>query len=200
MRMSKNPPVLDENKKKKKKKVKPEDVVEIFTVLFIMFLATFGSFFALRFSTGTKLPMVVVISDSMEPTIYRGDLLFLVGKDPADIQNGSYQGDPLGDIIVFEADWSLSGEPIVHRVIDKRFNYAGSGIWEFKTQGDNNLGVDPWTIASGDIIGRESGILRGIGGFFLWVKTPAGVATLGAILVAYMFWPNIMQTIGGKRE
>ncbi len=194
--MSKNPPLLEEKEKKKKKKVKPEDVIEIFTVLFIMFLATFGSFFAMRQASGTKLPMVVVISASMEPTIYRGDLLFLYGKEPELIQNGSYQGDPIGDIIVFEATWSYSGEPIVHRVIDKRSTEVeGNLIWEFRTQGDNtatNPSPDPGWVSQDDIHGVVLGKIPKVGFVKIWLAesglTIPLIAGLSLILLISIAW------------
>jgi signal peptidase len=58
----------------------------------------------LKLSLWTESPVVVVLSGSMEPSMYRGDILFLHKVTP--IENG--------DIIVY----SLEGEniPIVHRV------------------------------------------------------------------------------------
>ena len=43
--------------------------------------------------------MVIVVSGSMEPNLYKGDLLFLKGTDPATIKNGTSEGKE-GDIIV----------------------------------------------------------------------------------------------------
>lgn len=57
--------------------------------------------------TGSESPIVVVLSGSMEPAFYRGDLLFLT----------NYKDEPIrvGDIIVFR----IEGRdiPIVHRVL-----------------------------------------------------------------------------------
>jgi signal peptidase len=55
--------------------------------------------------TMTESPVVVVLSGSMEPSYYRGDILFLLKKETV----------VPGDIIVYQ----LKGEaiPIVHRVI-----------------------------------------------------------------------------------
>jgi len=57
-------------------------------------------------ATGSESPVVVVLSGSMEPAFYRGDILFLnLGEDPIRI----------GEIVVF----NIEGRdiPIVHRVI-----------------------------------------------------------------------------------
>lgn len=75
---------------------------------------------------GTESPIVVVLSGSMEPAFYRGDLLFL--KYPAKVD--------LGDITVYRTD-DGQGIPIVHRVIE-----VDSGTGEFLTKGDNNPSDD----------------------------------------------------------
>ncbi len=62
---------------------------------------------ALAVATDTESPVVVVLSGSMEPAFYRGDLLFL--SRPA----GNFK---VGDITVYKVP---GGEiPIVHRVVE----------------------------------------------------------------------------------
>ena len=116
--------------------------------------------------------MVVVRSGSMEPTLYRGDLLFLKGVDPEEIVVGNHDLRT-GDIIVFEASWSYRDEPIVHRVVDRRFNVTGEEIWEFKTWGDNNDLDDqvshPW-VKEDDVIGIVVGKIRYIGFVKIWLS------------------------------
>lgn len=53
----------------------------------------------------------------------RGDIMFLVGKEPADIK--------IGYVIVFQ---SKKPYPIIHRVIKK----DNMSMWVFQTKGDNN--------------------------------------------------------------
>lgn len=62
----------------------------------------------------TPSPIVVVLSESMEPAIYRGDLLFLSmpRHDPLEI----------GDIVVYEV--KHQPVPIVHRVIERHDSYV----------------------------------------------------------------------------
>lgn len=60
----------------------------------------------LRLALWTESPVVVVLSGSMEPSMYRGDILFLQKQTP--IENG--------DIIVYQVA-DDSGIPIVHRVM-----------------------------------------------------------------------------------
>ncbi|KAI5479422.1 signal peptidase, endoplasmic reticulum-type [Pseudohyphozyma bogoriensis] len=77
--------------------------------------------------TGTESPIVVVLSESMEPAIKRGDLLFLSMPSTSPLQ--------IGDITVYQ----LPGQaiPIVHRVVEQ--HSMPDSIEQFiLTKGDNN--------------------------------------------------------------
>ena len=148
-------------KKKSEDKKKPISKKKIIVSLLLIFFAFFGSFliyFILQLALNTDTPMVVVISDSMAPKINKGDLLFIQGKDPEDIE--------LGDVIVFDADGLWSGapeEPIVHRVVDKK---KVDDDWEFRTKGDANSDKDEDWIPDKRIKGVVIGRIPYIG----WVK------------------------------
>jgi signal peptidase len=76
--------------------------------------------------TGSESPVVVVLSGSMEPSFYRGDLLIL----------GDNQNEPItaGEIVVFR----IKGRdiPVVHRVIRAFVETPNES--HFLTKGDNN--------------------------------------------------------------
>ncbi|CAK8534368.1 unnamed protein product [Lathyrus sativus] len=104
--------------------------------------------------TGTESPVVVVLSESMEPGFQRGDILFL-----------HMNNDPIraGDIVVFNIDGR--DIPIVHRVIEV---HEGQDTQEtcYLTKGDNN-GMDDrvlynhgqnW-LEKKHIIGKAAGFL-----------------------------------------
>ncbi|MCJ7648874.1 MAG: signal peptidase I, partial [Candidatus Lokiarchaeota archaeon] len=139
----------------------------IIAVLLISF-AFFGSFiiyFVLQVSLNTQTPIVVVVSGSMAPTINEGDILFVQGRNPSLIQNGSAV-EKDGDIIVFNAYglWSSAPlDPIVHRVIDKWYD---NGTWYFRTKGDANSLPDPVPISEDKVIGVVIGGIPFIG----WIK------------------------------
>ncbi|KAK9835646.1 hypothetical protein WJX74_004942 [Apatococcus lobatus] len=76
--------------------------------------------------TGSESPIVVVLSGSMEPGFYRGDILFLyMSSKPV----------RTGEIVVF----NLEGRdiPIVHRAI-KVHEQDDAGNINILTKGDNN--------------------------------------------------------------
>ncbi|PAV17821.1 sec11 c [Pyrrhoderma noxium] len=115
----------------------------------------------------TESPIVVVLSGSMEPAFYRGDLLFLT--------NPYEQRYKTGDITVYKIP---NGDiPIVHRVIETRDvvskDYIAAAPLAQKqlllTKGDNNLQDDiglyqglQW-LEKKHIIGKVDGFLPYIG-------------------------------------
>ena len=75
--------------------------------------------------TNCESPIVVVLTGSMEPSFYRGDILFI---------NWDYTPPSPGDIVVYKVP---SQEiPIVHRVI--ALQPMDNGEYQALTKGDNN--------------------------------------------------------------
>lgn len=97
----------------------------------------------------SEIPIVVVLSGSMEPGYYRGDLLILTQpRKPVEV----------GDIVVFK----VKGRevPIVHRV--HRMHITTNGTKRILTKGDNNYQHDEGLYNPGqffideeDIMGRS---------------------------------------------
>lgn len=161
--MKENDPNLDS--KKEKKAISKKKVIIAISMIFIAFFGSFLLYFILQVSLNTQTPVVVVVSGSMEPTLKKGDLLFIRGVDPVSIRNGTIE-DKNGDIIVFDSNgvWSFpQADPIVHRVVNKR--YTGS-YWEFQTKGDANPTVDEGWVPEYNIYGIVCGGIPYIG----WVK------------------------------
>jgi len=86
--------------------------------------------------TGTPFPIDLVSSDSMQPSLYEGDIIAWTPTDIEDIR--------VGDVIVFKSYISWPDEKIVvHRVTDIVTSNKGNLLLE--TRGDNNN----WTDQSG---------------------------------------------------
>ncbi|MBI1971836.1 MAG: signal peptidase I [Candidatus Aenigmarchaeota archaeon] len=102
---------------------------------------------------GTSRPVIDVVSESMSPSINRGDLVIVKHAEPQDIK--------VGDVIVFD---TLSQPlPVIHRLY--KINDDGT----FQTLGDNNGGVQhDWEkqIESKDIVGRAVFVIPYLG----WIK------------------------------
>lgn len=105
------------------------DILEFVGVVIVAWLLYQGLGYALQ----TDMPMVSVVSGSMEPTLHVGDLLI--------ISNASYAP---GDIAVY----MRGNVQIVHRIID----VTADGKYIFR--GDNNPGPDPAPVARSQLIGK----------------------------------------------
>ena len=128
--------------------------------------------------TGSESPVVVVLSGSMEPAFYRGDILFLTQSDSDFL---------IGDIVVFK----VAGKdiPIVHRVHEihnkpptpiaatRHSSSTANSSVELLTKGDNNQVHDSWGIYNPgqmwlgreDIMGRAVGFLPYCGMVTIWL-------------------------------
>ncbi|KAI6649760.1 hypothetical protein LOD99_6549 [Oopsacas minuta] len=113
---------------------------------------------SLMLLTGSESPIVVVLSGSMEPAFYRGDLLILTNNLDDPIQ--------VGDIVVFNI--KNRDIPIVHRAI--KLHQSKDGKVKFLTKGDNNSVDDRSLYAPGqmwlertDVIGRAKGYVPYVG-------------------------------------
>ncbi len=108
----------------------------IFFIVVAVLLA-FGIYQTLGTSLGTDTPVVSVVSNSMQPTFERGDLIMVRGT--------SYDDIDVGDIIVFKSRYDTirdSMPPLIHRVIRK-----SSGTVD--TKGDNNAGQIRYCLGEG---------------------------------------------------
>eukprot|EP00002_Diphylleia_rotans_P029136 TRINITY_DN5916_c0_g1_i1.p1 TRINITY_DN5916_c0_g1~~TRINITY_DN5916_c0_g1_i1.p1 ORF type:complete len:191 (-),score=31.39 TRINITY_DN5916_c0_g1_i1:410-982(-) len=137
----------------------------------VTLLTVFGSALAMWRSLGiltlTPSPIVVVLSGSMEPAIYRGDLL-LVHNHKSEFKTG--------DIVVFKTD--IKEVPIVHRVVE--VHRSVDGHLRLLTKGDNNNISDRGFYSQGGdwldeskVVGRIAGFIPYVGmvGYFYRIRT-----------------------------
>ncbi len=147
--------------KTEKEKREPISKKKLAISVFLIGFAFFGSYliyFILQIALNTSTPMVVVVSDSMAPNINKGDLLFLQGVEPEDIEEG--------DVIVYDAHGLWVGapeDPIVHRVIDI---IEKDDKLYFVTKGDNNEHKDKEPVPGNRVLGKVVARIPYVG----WVK------------------------------
>ncbi|CAD7958508.1 unnamed protein product [Amoebophrya sp. A25] len=112
----------------------------------------------LSLSTGSESPVVVVLSGSMEPGFYRGDILFLnMWREERFVP---------GDVIVFQVEGR--GIPIVHRIVNAHKSWDKE--FAILTKGDNNQVDDRGLynskqnfISKNEVMGRAFGFLPYVG-------------------------------------
>lgn len=106
--------------------------------------------------------MNVVVSGSMEPVMYRGDIV-IIDTNPGDIE--------VGDIVVYDATWF--NQPVIHRVI-KIQNTAEGPLYTIK--GDNNPSPDPQLVKREQIrskvvkLGDTPLVIPKVGYITLWIR------------------------------
>ena len=123
--------------------------------------------------TNSESPIVVVLTGSMEPSFFRGDILFI---------NWDYTLPTPGDIVVYKVPSQVI--PIVHRVI--AVQPLEDGEYNALTKGDNNPVNDRGLYEKGDLWLNKKHILGRIRMFCPYV----GIATI--ILNDY---PSLKWTI-----
>ena len=108
--------------------------------------------------------MNVVVSGSMEPVMYRGDIV-IVDQNPSSVQ--------VGDIVVYKATWV--NEDVIHRV--KEIYKTSDGNTYLITKGDNNPVPDPYPVQYPDqvvskvvSINGQPLIIPKIGYITLWIR------------------------------
>lgn len=114
----------------------------------------------------------VVVSGSMEPSFYRGDIVATENVNTYGIQEfNPYTDVNVGDVVVYDAIWY--SEPVIHRVIDIQ-QINGSTYYIIK--GDNNQVQDPYPVSPSQIrskvikIGDALLIIPKIGYVTLWFR------------------------------
>jgi len=201
------PKGFNDKKLKKKEQTSKRKIIIGVVLIFFAFSGSFLIYFIMQITLNTNTPMVVVVSGSMEPKLLRGDLLFLKGKDPATIKNGTIEGKE-GNIIVFDArtvpDWiNPPSEPIVHRVIDKKYDNG----WFFRTKGDANPIPDNGWVPDTSILGVVCGRIPYVG----WIKillTDSGLlipllVIVSALLIISIIWDIVKKEdveVKGKKK
>jgi signal peptidase I len=99
--------------------------------------------------TDSPSPIVVVLSESMEPVFHRGDLLVLSNRK---------KFVDVGDVVVY----NVKGRdiPIVHRVIKQHWTDLKGEKQYLLTKGDNNPSDDIALYARGQIhLDREEEVI-----------------------------------------
>ena len=166
-----------------------------YAATFIALIAVFyGGTMALKSTLGTSNPMMVVISQSMVPTLGVGDFIFIQNIENFDQVNiGTL---PTGDILVFLRP-GFSEEYIVHRAIG---GTKTDGAWIYQTKGDNNAFPDGFPVNESFVIGRVVNRLPVIGYFSLFIKTMKGFGFILGLMAISFFYDNILPKKEGEEK
>ena len=113
----------------------------------------------------------VVVSGSMEPAFYRGDIVLVQKADFLGINEFNPDDVKVGDVVVYDAAWY--DQPVIHRIINIT-DINGTTMYVIK--GDNNNGPDPYYVKSNQIkekvvtFGDNLVIVPKIGYLSIWLR------------------------------
>ena len=129
------------------------DYMQTAIMIAAVILAVLAFWYGLSFVFGTDHPVLAVASGSMEPVLYKGDLIVIEGiQNVSTIYVAPADADPPGDILVYQGTREL----IVHRVIDKTIAIDGSITFIF--HGDANPHGANEQVNEDRIVGRYVGL------------------------------------------
>jgi len=153
-------------------------------------------------SFGGFSPMIV-LTDSMNPTIKSGDLIVVKTVDATEIKEG--------DVISFFDPQSSTNAVVTHRVLKQNKTEADGlpnwhntqnlpGIYEengklyFRTQGDYNNTWDEEPIPAENLVGRWTGFdLKGAGKVAMFLQTTPGLIICIAVPIALMVGYDLIR-------
>jgi signal peptidase I len=210
----------DKPEKKGSRKSDIKDFIEIVLFLGLAVLLVFSFNWILGGILHTDSPLVVVTSESMEPSYWgsnrpdfgtendiRKDMLIVRGVDPSTIK--------VGDTIVFyrvlvanTSQLDYEREPIVHRVNRVYLDNVTGDYW-FTTKGDNPATNDDFVeiIDIGELqihefrlIGKIVGRVPYLGGIISYFKGTPGRYVLIGIVAVVLVATFVFSSFGDKDE
>lgn len=132
-----------------------KDYVQTVIMVLITIAIVVVFWFGLRFAFRTEHPLLAVASGSMEPVLYKGDLILVQGvQNACNIHAAPKYNDPPGDVIVFRKP-NYPYDLIVHRAVKQNTEDQSCS---FTTQGDANPGPDHWKVGESYVVGKYTGV------------------------------------------
>ncbi len=168
-------------------KSRKRELTETVAFFVVGLILVFGSSIGLQLYLGTTTPLLAVESESMEPTLYRGDLVIVRGVNPESLE--------VGDIIIFQS--SMSDVPVVHRIVN--IGYSG-GELQFTTKGDNNPTIDPYLVPESDVLAKVIGSIRYLGFVTLILILPGGVFFIVFLISIFLLSSIICESFSTKEQ
>lgn len=155
------------NKIKNKKMAKKAVKYIVLVTLIILFIINL----ILSFEENTHIfgiYMFNIVSESMEPTFYKDDLVIVKRCKMQELQKG--------DIITFKQD----DRTISHRMIAIT---QENGEFKFITKGDNNDILDKETVEMKDVYGKALFSVKKIGKFIHYIQNARGLINIVIFII-----------------
>ena len=140
-------------------------------------------------SVGGCVPMIV-LTDSMYPTIHSGDLIFCRVTEPEDVQEG--------DIISFFDPAGNGTSVVTHRVLNVT-EQDGKLAWQ--TKGDANNVEDMDLVPADNLVGMYRSRIAGAGSVAMFMQTTTGlIVCVGCPLILMVGYDLIRRRNYEKKQ
>lgn len=156
-------------------------IINTLLILVLILIIVFGLILLIQnifFKNSNKflfeLKPIIITSESMEPTLYAGDIIFI--KNTKDYSKG--------DIITFNENGKGR---VTHRIVEE---LDGNGTKLYKTKGDKNKENDFGTIYEYSILGEMQGKTSLIRNIFLIITNKFMIAFLVMFYIVYYIYLN----------
>ncbi len=169
------------------------EYVKSLILLAIILGGVIAFWFGLRIYLGTNYPLLAVASESMVPTLNKGDLIVVQGGLNISEVAAEYG---TGDVIVFHRPRSQD-ELIVHRAVEMHAD--GAAVY-LTTKGDNNNGPDGWRVYDDDLVGKVVWSIPYIGHVPLFVHTTTGMTIIIILIVILILLEFVIPSAKESKE
>ena len=128
----------------------------------------------------------IVLTGSMEPVFYSGDLVMVKEVEASSLQ--------VGDVIAFREGTAV----ITHRIV--QIENPASGL-RFITKGDNNNVNDRRPVTVEQLEGRYLYRISKLGNFAMFMQTPVGMALFIALpLLSFILYDILRRTVFERKK
>jgi signal peptidase len=147
-------------------------LVSYFLLIFVVVIVLLHFVFGFQY--------VVILTDSMKPSINPNDLVVTAPVSPDSLR--------VGDVIMYRVALGNSTYQIVHRIIDIRTDPTGG--YCFLTKGDNRKYTDPWRVYPDQVVGKVVLVVPGVG--VVWYYAPLIVLAILLFIIASLAYDIAM--------
>ncbi|WP_457743080.1 signal peptidase I [Thermococcus sp.] len=126
---------------------------------------------------------VVILTNSMQPTINPGDLVIVKPVNPYKLH--------VGDIILYEVHLGNATYRITHRIV--AIGYDQEGRLYFITKGDNRRYTDPWRVYPNQVIGKVVLVIPHVGR--VWYYTPLIILGIFLFIIASLAYDLALELL-----
>jgi signal peptidase len=131
---------------------------------------------------------VVILTDSMKPSINPGDLVVTRPVNPGELH--------VGDVILYKVRLGNATYRITHRIVAVKTDPSGGHY--FVTKGDNRKYPDPWRVYPEQVLGKVVLVVHTVG--LVWYYAPAIVLFLFLFVIGSLAYDLALELLGGKRH